>query len=651
MGVLSDFEWKSLVSAGIKSGISGVVVGGATYALAWALDSVFGLELGKPGRVDQKNQIIAQLQDINSEMDDINASLQQIQTDLAKVNATMSTDFQKTLAAIASANVLQAVSSIESAWQSMAYLVSTTQSAGSASDGATAQLASQILEINGTQAQLNVITNSLLPMGASSPGLLDTWTTTLILQMQQGGGLRDSYLWLEQSFLQYTHYLFLGHSLMVAARIRQGWVEGNTDAQNEAAAQSIGANYMEKVAGPNLAAVSQMFVQSVHRLVLSQYMVPNSATAPTGFLPFASQGDVDFILGRANLACWLINRGDTDAANPGLLLTSYLRPSRLVGGAAPSLSPGTSWPSSSGSLFTLEYGYASRWYKVVDSVNGDVAQLRDFNDSNILIADYQWSSPTPTVGKPVSSSAPFSQLVPQYYDKTSLSPVTEASDNTVVYGYTTDLSAILENVLWESPWSFQGSSNSTLHKDNNSSKITMLQYTASASHGSNSTIVLQAALMVTGDYKDDAQTFTNSLAFPLTYKGSTSASLNVLCDAQMSGSVSPGGAPAGYSPVPMDVSAWANVPSTTNISGSNSVSTPEDNDPPKTMSYTLSYFKTLSVTANEAVSPTFDVSATAEEQSWYKNYNNGYNNDNASNGKVSWTVSQLRVAWVQPQVS
>ncbi|WP_224370977.1 hypothetical protein [Hyalangium versicolor] len=647
MGFLSDFEWKSLVSGGIKAGVTGVVAGSVTYALAWTLDSVFGLEVGKPGRVDQKNQMIEQLQEINSEITDINDSLQQIETSLANLNATMSTDFEKTLAAIATANVLQAVSEIESAWQSLASLVANTITNGSTPDGSTDDFITQALQVNDIQTQLNLITNSMLPMGASSPGLIDTWTTTLILQMQQGAKLRDSYLWLEQSFLQYIHYLFLGHSLMVAIKIQQGWVEGNTLSENEAAAQNIGNNYMSKFAGPNLAAVSQMFLQSVHRLILSQYMVPNASK--TDFLPFASQEDVDFILGRANLACWLINRGSEDAANPGILLTSYLRPSQ-VGSAAPSLSPGSSWPSSSGTLFTLEYGYDTQWYKVIDSVNGDVTQLRDIKDSNILIANYAWSTPTPAVGKAVSSSAPFSRVVPQYYDKTSLSPVSTASDNTVVYGYTTDMSAIVANLLWSSPWKLNGSSNTTVHKNDDSSKITMLQYTVGVSP-SGGTISLNSHLMVTGDYKDDAQTFSNSLSFPLTYKGSSSSSIFVLCNAQMNSKVSPGGAPAGYSPVPMQVSSWGEVPNSQNVTGTYSLSTPEDNDPPVTSSYTMNYFQTITVSANENVSPTFDVSSTAQQQDWYKNYNNGYNNDNASNGTITWQVSRVQVAWPQPQVS
>jgi hypothetical protein len=394
---MADFEWKSIVTEGIKKGIGGIATTSAAYGLAWALDSVFGLELGKPGRVDQKNQMIEELKQIQGEMEAMNTALIRISDQVESLEKEVSLDFYKTIAAIEASTTIEAITHIQTQWTSLCSRVQVAALRGVVPVGTTRQLTGVILDAkDGIDYQINLITNSLMPM-VGSTGLLDNWTSALILEILQGASLRTSYLWFEQSFLQYIQYIQHGHSLLVAALIQKNWMPEDSLEVNNARAKKVGEQYMTQQAGNNLALLTEMFVQCVYRLILCQYRVSvetTSATVPVDsknfkFIPFTSQADADFILGRTNLLNWQINRDAGDAYEPGLMITSFLRPSQLQNGQAPALGSSAS-NTSHGSIFALKYGYDKNWYKVVDHIDGDVTQIRDVADSSISVANYHF---------------------------------------------------------------------------------------------------------------------------------------------------------------------------------------------------------------------------------------------------------------------
>lgn len=640
----SDFNWMALVGGGIKLGLKGAVGVTAVYALSWALDSIFGLEVGKPGRVDQKKQLIDELQQINGELDDINACLTAISDELDALNAQMSIDFYKTLSAITSSNVLLAVSAIQASWNNLQYQAGQSAKGHEAPDGFTADFAAQVLANDGIQYQLNVLYNSLLPTSLTSRGLLDTWTSTLILQIQQGASWTSSYQWLEQSFLQYIHYLYYGHGLMLMAHMREAWDSTASLADNQARAQEIGLSYLNDQVAPKLAQVCQFYMQCVHRLILSNYMVPNSQG--NGFLSFLSQSDVDYWLSRSSLLTWLITQPVGSSADPGVMVISYLRPSQVSNGQGPVLSPGGDYSPQDGAIFALQYGYADSWYKVVDYSDGDQTSIRDVGSSAIQIANYACQSPAPVVGSALASSGLFARITPTYYDKTSLSPTSGPSDNTVIFGYTTDLTGITDDLAWTSIAGWKGEGAGSVVTGDHDSLVYNVTF-ANDTGGRN----VHTWLTVDGRYKDDAKTLETYMLRLLSYAGSQSGTLYVNFTAQMNGTVTPGGAPAGYSPVPATLSAWAEVPQGQAVTATWSISTPEDDDPPVTMSESVTLLVPVTVQSGENLSVSFVTTSTAEEQSMFKNYSNGAPTYNATRADVSWQINGLTLAWAQPTVS
>ncbi len=676
----TGFDWLALVKSGITSGIKGAVSDSAEYALSWGLDSMFGLEVGKAGKQEEKQQLISSLQDISGELTQIDQNLTVISAELATLTSTINEDFQKTLAAIAVTKVNSAKSSIESFWQTlkqdMANAISNQNLDQPVPSGQSGKFATQVLTpgTGGVQYEIDQIFNSMYG-SQSSPGLLDTWTTTLIQQVQGGMPLTQAYQWLENNFLQSINAVFVGSSLMVMATVRNAWVAGNP-AASQTAAQNDANNFLAtltatstgKNSAPNLRSVTRFFVQSVHRLILSQYMVPNAQN--NGFIPFVSQADADAMLTRANLVAWLILREPTDPPNPGLIVTNYYRPSQIKNGKAPALQPGTAYPASSGEIVVLDGPYQSNWYKVIDFSDAACTQLLDYADSNIVIVNYNWPTPAPTAGKPVGTG-PFANVIAQHYDTTTLNVVAKPSASematlrqeasalppaqrtqdreilstqSVIYAFASDMSAITDNLAWSNSWQMQGSQNTTTGKNGS------LHYGLTSSVTSQPR-TLNATLTVSGQYKDDAMSFTNSLVRPFTYSSTpnpsnaTNPTMRVLAAAAVQASASAGGAPPGDSPIPVSIATSLQFPAKATVSGSAiSLSNPSSRNPPNTGSWTWNAFESLSVSPGEDLTLTFQITSATAKQ--------GFGDFGGANfpsqTKGSWTVSGLTLAWSQP---
>jgi hypothetical protein len=646
--LLSDLNWKALISGGISAGLKGAVSNVAVYALAWGLDSMFGLEVGKPGKQQQKQELINSLKDINGELQTIDSNLQAISAQITQLGLQMQSDFEKTLSAISDASVQSAWNSIKSFWQRWSQDVSNASISGSVPAGTSAAFATSVLQpgTNGVQYALNQITQGLLPASATSTGLLDTWTSTLILNVQQGQPIGQAYQWLEQNFLQYTSYLFMGHSLMVAATMQQAAPQTTgTAAAAQTVAQQEGLNYMTSVAAPDLAKVTQMFIQSVHRLILSQYQSPNAGN--TAFVPFVTQAEADGILSRAYLAAWLINQkveendGTPVAANPGIIVVAYYRPSQMAGGKAPALQP-TGYASSSGKLFQLESLYQNNWYKVVDYGDSNCSQILDYAASNIIIAEYQWMTPTPAVGTAVGGTGVLANLVPAYYDKTMLAPVAAATDNTVIYGYATDLSG-LQNLYFETPndWTLSLSPNNIKYCTWTPAGVT-----------SGAQLSVSSTLKATGQYKNGPGSFEANLLRAATYVGTTPATLLLGIAAQGIQSVSsvneaPGDA---ITPLNTNIEVSFGNQGIANSSASCSNPTSDKSGMASTNAPTvnLQTVQPFSVSPNQSLTLAFETAAVAGKQSWWKDYNN---TGGASTGSAQWKVTSVSLAWPQPRVS
>ena len=650
--VLSSLNWKSLISSGITSGIKGVVTDAGEYGLAWAVDSMFGLEVGKPGKQDEKQQLITTLGSINTEIAAINQSLAAVASAVKSLGNEISVDFHKTLNAIQGETTMSNNNAIASFWQTLGTDITNTTGNPNANPpvppvplpaGTTATFAADVVQpgSNGVTFAIDQITSNLLPYSASLPGLLDNGVTILISYVQQGTPLTTAYAWLEQCFLQNVYYLFQGHSLMIAAQIRNAWVPG-APASGQTGAQTVAMNYLNGTAAPNLTSVTQMFIQSVHRLILSQYQAPNANN--TGFLPFIGQSDADAILSRANLIAWLINRSNTEKdgaaapANPGIVVTAYYRPSQIAGGNAPALQP-TGYPASSGKPFKLEYGYAGNWYKVVDYADANCSQILDYQSSSIVIADYQWANPAPAVGKPVAGTGVLANIVPGYYDITTLDPVSAASATTVIYGYATDLSA-LQNLYWNTlpDWSLTQAPND----------IEYCTYTPGGTTSGSSRGV-SSYLIVTGQYKNDPLTFNSNLRRNASYNGPTSANLLVAIDAQANltcNSYSESSGPV----IPLNMNTSATFANQQIPNSAQQIDNPTSNSggsgTTPSISQSIQTVQSFSVAQNQNLQLAFNTSGTAQQQDWYKDYDN---HAAQTAGSAGFTIASVSLAWPQPQ--
>lgn len=155
-----------------------------------------------------------------------------------------------------------------------------------------------------------------------------------------------------------------------------------------------------------------------------------------------------------------------------------------------------------------------------------------------------------------------------------------AAGRTVVYAFAADMSGITDNLAWSSSWQAKGNSNTTTGKDSS------LQYWQTSSvSGPPKTI--EATLIVDGQHKDDAMTFTQSLVRPFAYSSTpnpsntTNPSMWVFAQAAVQAYASSGGAPAGYSPVPVSINTGLQFPGSATMSGSAlSLNNPSDSDPP-----------------------------------------------------------------------
>jgi hypothetical protein len=472
---VGGINWLGLVKGGITGGLSSAVSSTvsnvACYGLAWGLDTIFGLQVGKPGTQKKIEALTTALNNVDAEISAMGQQLSAIIEEIANLNAEINATYHLITNVVLGAAIDTSIAAITATWGSFkgdvaAFAASSGPAPSSAAQTASPPnvaetLASAILAPNdtGIRYQINLITVNLLPLTPGqtlgSDGLLDNWTTILIGYVRQGLPLPKAYGVLEQNFLQILQYLYQAHSLMLNALMYRGAqfslasVPGNMAAA-QSAAQLQGFTYLTETAEPNLKEVSQFFAQCAHRLVLSQYMCLNAGG--TDFVP-VSEADAQGILARVALIGILVNSqgGPKAPIDPGVVVTGYYRPTQMgTDGSGPSLTPSSAYAAKTGTPFPIEYGYANIWYKVCDFTDSTAMMLRDFAESNIQIANAIWPAPVPAIGQAVGDGV-FAQAIAHYYDTTTLDVTTSAGANTVVMAFALDWSSIYDATFCSAP--------------------------------------------------------------------------------------------------------------------------------------------------------------------------------------------------------
>jgi hypothetical protein len=508
---------------------------------------------------------------------------------------------------------------------------------------------------------LTNIGNALLPGSESDEaGLLSQWTNLLItkindeVQAGKPAQVLGAYLTLEQNFLGALQYLYQGFGLVLNAKLRTSLQANSTNPNCLEIMQTDGTNYLASPAVAGLLKqLSEQFMLCAHQIVLSQYMLP-LAKSPS-FAPFTSQSDANAAIGRATLMCWLVNN-DSSGANPGICVARYLRPSQLSGGAAPSLTP-TGYGANTGTVVAMNQGKkgAANWYKVVDYQDAACTQILNYASSNVEIARYQWSSPTPVAGTNVPIAGLPSGVTPQYYSTQTLAdkdasgaPVTQG-DNSVVFGFFIDMSGITENLLWNTAnsWSVTNSPNPT-GKDSQ-----YIYWKATSANTTNPPRSTQGEISITGQFKGDQTTLNTTLGRTLSYVGNGAGSPSlVFC---FNGGISIAGMdsnPNSGGAVPFTISGEGAIGSIPINGSSCSVTTPGASggvtwtSEKANASSTLDLFQKVPVSSGQDLGLQFTCTCVALPQSALKDYDNN-SGEGAGNGTA--TVNMATIAWPQPQ--
>lgn len=663
MGAGSDFDWKALVGGGIKSGITGVVQQAGEWGLSWALNAAFGIQVGEEAKKAKAQDLEKTLTSIQEEMTAVNTALIDISNAVTQLNVDMTLDFEQLLSNLEEQNPNNAIDNITSAWGNLGDLITNClkeAKAGGGQAGTTSTNSSDPTltfanNVTGTwniPASLTTIGNGLLKgPETDNEGLLNVWTDNVIMKINAGiGDVTKGYLTLEQNFLNMIQFMYMGYSLVLNAKMRLAVAQNEPQDEIEEYAQGAGQTYLESAAVKGmLADVSQLFVQCAHRLVLSQYMLPVSGG--TGFVPFTSQQDATFCISRANLLAWLINREVGGDANPGIVVTSYLRPSQMNGKTGPSLNPGNGYSASDGKPFKLTAGYASQWFKVIDFKDANCTQLLDFKASNVCIVDYAWTTPVPVVGEPVSTSGAFAQITPQYYSKATLSSKDkngqpyQAGDDTVIYGFAIDMSGITENLIWSNTPAWSVNTSPALGSSVKDSQYVQWYPKSSTTPPTRSST---AEINITGQYKGPQETLSNNVNRKCTYVGTSTGELVVAfnCNGAISGYDQN---PQSDAAVPFEVELDASLGQTS--LGTQNINTPGKSGPldwtyePGSASFPLVKIQNFNVVANQDLTLAFNANFTAGKQ------NSAYDYDNHSgigNGTGTWTLTLVTFAWSQP---
>jgi hypothetical protein len=568
----SDFNWQSLVlggiTSGIKSGLEGIGSSATEWAICWVLNAAFGYQTPKE---KEKAQLKTALTNIQDEIGAINAALQTIEAQLQSLQQEVTTDFVKQLNQTLEDAVNSQISQINTQWSALATNLATSLGqtipvAASATTGSgdwTVQFAQNVITAWNIPACVQTISDDMLaPYESNNIGLLDSWTDTLVLGINSGEATtRQAYGFLEQNFLGVLQWLYRGYTLCVSAEMRNALTAaqakgGQTPEQISQTVQLAGTNWIAANATPNLRNLTQLFVQCAHRIVLSQYMRPIKTSVATGsgsntFAPFTSQADAQFCLARANLVAWLINQKYGAASNPGIIVDAYLRPSLVSGSGGPPLTPNASYSASGGSLLQLSGEYKNNWFKVVDFADAAYSQITDFATSAIPICTYVWQTPAPVAGVPVAASGQFAAITPTYYDTLTLDTQTTASETTVIYGYSIDMSAITTNFVYVvTPWTGnQGTPGNV--KD---AQYLIITHSIDAQQKT-----LNGSISATGNYKGPDASVSATLTRNLSYVGTHSASLSfaIVASIDLSGQNSTEG--GGDASVPWVASAGISI--------------------------------------------------------------------------------------------
>jgi hypothetical protein len=661
-----DINWKSLVGGGLK----GAATSAAEWGLSWALNSIFGIQVGAEKKKAEKQQLIDTLNSIQGEMTSMDQSLTNISIQLSSLSEELDIDTQKIIIAINELPLGAAVGKIKTHWGSLVQMVDTCvadiskyqggQSVAAAQTDQTLTFANNVIGAWDIPTALTDLGDALLPGSESDEaGLLSQWTNLLItkidaeVQAGKAAQVLNSYLALEQNFLGALQYLYQGFGLVLNAKLRISLENNSTNPNCKAIMQTTGADYL---ASPPVTGVlkqlSQQFMLCAHQIVLSQYMLPVAKS--TSFAPFTSQSDANTAIERATLACWLINN-DSAGANPGICVARYLRPSQLSGGAAPSLTP-TGYAASTGKLGELSPAAAKNWYKVVDYQDAACAQILDYAASDVVIAYYQWSKPSPVAGTNVPIAGLPSGVTPQYYSTHSLAdkdasgaPVAQGA-NSVIFGFLIDMSGITENLLWNtaSSWTV-ASSPAPTGKDSQ-----YLYWEVKSSNTSNPPRNVWGALNITGQFKGDQTNLNTILGRTLSYVGQTPPSPCplVFC---LSGGVSLAGMDStanSMAAIPFTISGGAAIGSIPVNGSSCSLSTPGKSGGPTwthenaNASSSLNLFQSVPVSAGQNLGLQFTCTCIALHQSGWENYD-GNEGQGYGNGTV--TVNMATIAWPQPQ--
>lgn len=669
---VSDFSWQKLITGGIKdglkSGLTSIGLSATKWAVGWVLTTAFGYQSPK---TKNKEALKTALTDIQNELANIDQVLNFISQQLATLQSTITTDFQQQLVQMEEAQVNAQIKNIEAAWKALATLLTDIMSgtsAQTASGDPTLTFANDVVQTWNIPSDLLGMSSAMIGGTESDNiGLLDAWTNVMISGINAGTATpKQAYGFLEQNFLTLLQWLYRGYTLCAASEMRislnnallQG---GLTEQQIEQKVQSAGLNYIAINATPDLAEVAQLFVQCAHRLMLSQYMRPVNTTGspssgPNTFATMTSQSDATYSLARANLIQWMINLQDTDPTNPGLIVNTYLRPSMLVAGAPPSLTPNGSYAPSTGKLFKLNAQYLNAWFRVVDYADAGFTQILDYSASTIPIGVYSWQTPVPVTGKPVGSSGPFATITPAYYDTLTLDSQSTATDTTVIYGFGFDMSAITINQVFNSynwpstsmqyPWSFSFDQPPSSTKD--------IQY-ATMKCGTPPLFLgrlsMWGNLNITGQYKGPQITWTMSTTRVLTYVGSDNATLIVGVNAAAPMNGANGNALGGgiYAAVPWNTAVLIAIGSQQVLSQSLSDPGLGKGGKSNTNSANPSVQTLVSVNvtggSKQNLAPVFQITLTAEHQSSAKDYNN-------KNGtgyiQTDLNVYAFTPAWPQP---
>lgn len=658
--IISDINWQSLISSGIKSGLGSAGKTATEWALSYVLNAAFGYQ--SPEK-KEKEELESALKNIQGELNDIDNMVNLIEKQIKELSEELAVDLEKELTSVVENSVNEAIANIQTGWKNLKTLVkdnttSNDKQPPKKTSDATLVFAEDVVGTWSVPDSLTTIQDELLGgLEADDLGLLDLWTNTLILSINDNqADVKTSYGFLEQNFLGVIQWMYQGHSLCVAAEMRlalNSAISAGTYTPDEITekVKKAGENYLEVSVTPGLQQMSHLFLQCVQRLILSQYM--RTTSDPTtnknaSFAPFTSTDDVNYCLSRACLINWLMNMSDTDDDNPGIVCAMFYRPSQLSKGKGPALQPNPTYQAQSPNVFTLSSQYVNNWYKVVDFDDTSYTKISDYDSSDVGFVIYQWTTPIPPVNTVVGTTTPFNEMTPAYYDKTTLEPVNKASSNTVVFAFAADISSLYDNLIFnDDKWSITQSP-SPSGKD---SEYIIWQPSINAGKPAKK---CGGQIGTNGRYKGDAITQKTTISYELSYDGQSGSYLYFYYDCSISIHGFDDSTAAGYASIPWEASSYFE------IMGMQFVSIPEVKNPGnKTGGSKVPVSQNTS--GNQMIpfdlsgggqfisfNPTISCDFTIEKQEWYKDYDN----ENDTGGcLIKSTLSEFTLAWPQPTVS